>query len=122
VAYVGGSGYSGPAVRRTLNGGAPWVPLAPMACRRRWCTRWSRRPTAALFAGTETGRYRLDPGSSTWVDITANEAPVTIWWSAEYVASANCARFGTYGRGIWDYSLDEPCATRRTARGSAAPT
>lgn len=109
VAYVGGSGYSGPAVYRTTDGGATWGPLGgglpPTLV---YCL--AEAADGTLLAGTETAAYRLDPGTTTWVDITSNEAPVTIWWSAEFVPSANVIRFGTYGRGIWDYALDEPCA------------
>jgi photosystem II stability/assembly factor-like uncharacterized protein len=109
VAYVGGSGYSGPAVRRTQDGGATWSALSD-GLPPTLVYSLVESPDGSLFAGTETTAYRLDPGATTWVDITSNQAPVTIWWSAEYVPSANAVRFGTYGRGIWDYSLDEPCA------------
>jgi hypothetical protein len=44
------------------------------------------------------------------VDITSRSAPVTIYRSVEAVAAGNLMRFGTYGRGIWDYALDPPCA------------
>ena len=109
VAYVGGSGYSGPAVRRTLNGGVTWGALGD-GLPPTLVYSLVEAPDGSVFAGTETAAYRLDPGSSTWVDITSNQAPVTIWWSAEYVASAHAVRFGTYGRGIWDFSLDPSCA------------
>lgn len=109
VAWAGGSGYGGPAVWRTTDGGQTWSPLGGgLPPTHVYCL--AEAGDGTLFAGTETAAWRLDPGTSTWVDITSNEAPVTIWWSVEYVAAENVVRFGTYGRGIWDYSLDEPCA------------
>jgi MYXO-CTERM domain-containing protein len=42
-----------------------------------------------------------------WTDITGNEAPITLYWSAEALAHENTVRFGTYGRGIWDYQFPE---------------
>ncbi len=108
VAYVGGSGYSGPAVYRTTDGGLTWGPLGS-GIPATLVYSLAEAADGTLFAGTETAAYRLDPGTTTWVDITSNEAPVTIWWSAEFVPAANVIRFGTYGRGIWDYALDDPC-------------
>ena len=34
-------------------------------------------------------------------------APDQTYWSLEYVSEINTARFGTYGRGIWDFIVDE---------------
>jgi len=96
-------------VRRTLNGGVTWGALGD-GLPPTLVYSLVEAPDGSVFAGTETAAYRLDPGSSTWVDITSNQAPVTIWWSAEYVTSAHAVRFGTYGRGIWDFSLDPSCA------------
>ncbi len=63
----------------------------------------------SMFCGTETSAYRRDPGSASWVDIAGNEAPITTYWSSEFVAAENVIRFGTYGRGIWDYAVDAFC-------------
>ena len=107
--YVGGSGYGGPAVRRSTDGGISWQAWSnglPSTL----VYSLAEAPDGTLFAGTETAAYRRGPADPAWIDITSNEAPVTIYWSAEYAATDNVVRFGTYGRGIWDYSLDDPCA------------
>jgi hypothetical protein len=36
------------------------------------------------------------------------EAPITLYWSVEAVPGLPLMRFGTYGRGIWDYSIEDP--------------
>jgi hypothetical protein len=59
-----------------------------------------------MFVGTETSAYEWRPDGEGWVDITGAAAPVTIYWSAETLEHENTIRFGTYGRGIWDYQLD----------------
>jgi len=109
LAYVGGSGYGGPAVLRTLDGGLTWQPwaegLPPTLV---YSLAEAGDGSGRLFAGSERSAWRRDPGGA-WVDVTANEAPVTIYWSAEAVPDENAVRFGTYGRGIWDYTLDAPC-------------
>ena len=59
-----------------------------------------------MFAGTETAAYEWRPDGEGWLDITGAEAPVTTYWSSESLEHENTIRFGTYGRGIWDYQLD----------------
>ena len=34
-------------------------------------------------------------------------APAQTYWSVEYVEVVNTVRFGTYGRGIWDFVIDD---------------
>ena len=59
-----------------------------------------------VFAGTETAVYARRRHEGEWTDITGAEAPVTTYWSAEALHHENTIRFGTYGRGIWDYQRD----------------
>ena len=33
-------------------------------------------------------------------------APEQVYWSVEYIHEIKTVRFGTYGRGIWDYTFD----------------
>ncbi len=110
--YVGGSGYgSTPGVWRSTDGGVVFVP---------WSTGLPQTlvydlaeasdGSGALFAATETAAYMRVDDSSAWVDITQDDAPVTTYWSVEAVDSADVMRFGTYGRGIWDFALDDECA------------
>ena len=107
VAWVGGSGYSNPPVYRTENGGRSWKKWSEgLPDTLVYCLCEAPDGSGILFAGTETSAYRRDPGASEWVDITGNQAPVTIYWSCEALDNENTIRFGTYGRGIWDYSLD----------------
>ncbi|MED5330860.1 MAG: sialidase family protein [Planctomycetota bacterium] len=102
--YVGGSGYGTPSVWRTTNGGLtfdPWddgLPDTLVYC-------LAEGADGTLFAGTETAAYKRGANDAVWTDITSNEAPVTTYWSAEWVPSETAVRFGTYGRGIWDYSM-----------------
>jgi photosystem II stability/assembly factor-like uncharacterized protein len=104
--YVGGSGYSGPAVYRSRDGGVSFQPFATgLPPTLVYCLGEARDGSGRLFAGTETAAYRRDPGASQWVDITGNHAPITIYWSVEALPHENTMRFGTYGRGIWDYRL-----------------
>jgi len=40
-------------------------------------------------------------------------APDQVYWSVEYISDTHTVRFGTYGRGIWDFVLgNDPCDRR----------
>lgn len=103
--YVGGSGYDNAPVYRSTDGGQSWS---------EWATGLPSTTVfdmvlagdGALYAGTQTAAYRREQGGDRWVDITGNEAPATTYWSVEYVPAGELVRFGTYGRGIWDFALD----------------
>lgn len=107
--YVGGSGYGNPAVFRSTDGGQSfqsWGQGLPPTL----VYSLAEAPDGTVFAGTETAAYRRAPGDAAWIDVTDDDAPVTIYWSAELVPALDVIRFGTYGRGIWDYQLGPPCA------------
>ncbi len=105
--WVGGSGYSGPAIYQSVDGGVTFQPfetgLPPTLV---YCLGEAPDGSGTLFCGTETAAYRRDAGAPSWVDATGADAPITIYWSVEALADENTLRFATYGRGIWDYQLD----------------
>ncbi len=105
--WVGGSGYGGaPAVYRSTDGGQTWETWSdglPETMVYSLCQ--APDGSGTLFAGTETAAYRRDSDGD-WYDITGADAPVTTYWSCESLVHENTIRFGTYGRGIWDYRLD----------------
>ena len=105
--YVGGSGYGVPGVARSEDGGAtfkPWGQGLPDALV--YCLCEAPDSSGRMFAGTETSAYMRGPDDAEWTDITDTDAPITTYWSCESLVAENTIRFGTYGRGIWDYQLD----------------
>jgi hypothetical protein len=109
--WVGGSGYSGPAVYRSTDGGVSfqaWGDGLPSTLV--YCLAQAPDGSGDIYCGTETAAYKRGAADANWIDITENDAPVTIYWSAESVSSANVIRFGTYGRGIWDYDVSDGCS------------
>jgi len=106
LAWLGGSGYSGPAVYVTTDGGVSWAPLGdglPSTLVYMLATAGPGDDT--LYAASESGPYHLAPGGQNWTYIGGTEAPLTTFWSVEAVPAIGVMRFGTYGRGIWDFDL-----------------
>lgn len=103
--YVGGSGYAGPAVYRSVDGGVSYQPYSTgLPATLVYCLGESRDQLGTIFCGTETAAYSRNAGAASWTNITGTQAPITIYWSVEAVPG-NVMRFGTYGRGIWDYNI-----------------
>lgn len=109
IAYAGGNGYSEPGVYRTADGGETWEPWSEgLPDTLVYALTITLDGSETVFAGTETAAYRRGPDDAEWVDITGGDAPVTLYWSAETLVHENTVRFGTYGRGIWDYQMETP--------------
>jgi photosystem II stability/assembly factor-like uncharacterized protein len=104
LAYVGGSGYLGHPVWRTTDGGQSWEGLGDgLPNTLVLGLALGGASGEILFAATEAGPYAWDPATGQWSSLLGTEAPVTTYWSVEWVPELGVARFGTYGRGIWDY-------------------
>ena len=58
-----------------------------------------------LFAATEVGPYIRDLEGGDWQYAGGVTAPDQVYWCVEWVEALQTARFGTYGRGIWDFTL-----------------
>ena len=102
VFVVGGAGYGGAAVRLSEDGGRTWVPLAQglgptLVTGLAW---WD---DDTLYAASEAGPWRWRGATGVWEPIAGGQAPNTTYWSVECLPSAGLVRFGTYGRGVWDF-------------------
>lgn len=106
VAWLGGSGYAGSAVYRTQDGGVTWEAAGMgLPSTLVYDLAVESDTHEAIYAATDAGPYCLQPGEVRWEYIGGTEAPLTTYWSVEAVPAAQLVRFGTYGRGIWDYDV-----------------
>lgn len=111
IAYVGGSGYSGPAVYRTIDGGVTWSGMSTgLPGTLVFGLTFDNDTDRQLFASAEAGPYRYDRTTGTWSSILGTEAPLTTYWCLESVPELSVVRYGTYGRGIWDYRVYAPAS------------
>ncbi len=104
VAWVGGSGYGEPAVYRTTNGGQSWQDWGQgLPDTLIYDLAVASDGSGRVFAAGQTAAYIRDVDGE-WEDLTGIDAPITTYWSVEPVPGETIMRFGTYGRGIWDYA------------------
>ena len=105
--YVAGSGYSGPGVWVSRDNGQTFEPmdngLPPTLVFDIDATEDDRM----LFAATAVGPYVYLADSNKWFDAAGTVAPDQTYWSVDYISENNLARFGTFGRGIWDLRLEK---------------
>lgn len=106
IVYLAGSGYSNPAVFVSKDGGENFTALNRGLPNTLVLGLAADPAEQFLFAATETGPYVYIHDEDRWYPLRANCAPNHTYWSVEYVPSLGTARFGTYGRGIWDFTLD----------------
>lgn len=58
-----------------------------------------------IYAATEAGPYVYIARKNEWYDLSQGKAPNQTYWSVEVLENKNTVRFGTYGRGIWDFNI-----------------
>ena len=105
--YISGSGYSNPAVYvsnnhgvsfQSLMNGLPNTLVFDLDC---------TEDGNFIFAATEVGPYVYSVSDGEWHDLAGVGAPDQTYWTVEYIAGIQTVRYGTYGRGIWDFILDD---------------
>lgn len=105
--YIGGSGYSNPPVYVSTDNGASFVSMSEGLPSTLVYDMAILPGDSMLFAATEVAPYVFIPEENAWFEMGGTDAPYQTYWAVEYVDTINTVRFGTYGRGIWDFKLYE---------------
>ena len=105
--YISGSGYSNPAVYVSHNNGNSFSSLMEGLPNTLVFDLDCTEDGEFIFAATEVGPYVYVSYDEQWYDLAGTGAPDQTYWTVEYVENINTVRYGTYGRGIWDFILDE---------------
>ncbi len=107
MVIIGGSGYSNPPVYISYDHGASFVPLNDGLPNTLVFELAGTPDDKYFFAATEVGPYVYIAEEEKWIDLAGISAPDQTYWSVEYIPELHTARFGTYGRGIWDFIIDD---------------
>jgi len=103
---ISGSGYSNPAVYVSFDHGESFEAMDNGLPNTLVFKVVGTDEDDYYFAASELGPYVYISEDDNWVDLSGVNAPDQTYWSVEYIPSLNTARFGTYGRGIWDFVID----------------
>lgn len=107
ILYVSGSGYSNAGVLKSNDGGLTFTPLADGLPKTMVFAITANEDESLLFAATQAGPYVYSAAKGKWYDLSGVAAPTQTYWSVEYIPGHKVVRYGTYGRGIWDFRLDD---------------
>lgn len=105
--YIGGSGYSNSPVYISQNHGQNFSEMNQGLPNTLVFELSSTLDDNIIFAATEIGPYAYLANQEEWFLLSGLSAPDQTYWSVDFIPEINTARFGTYGRGIWDFVLDE---------------
>jgi len=110
--YLGGSGYSNAPIYRSTDGGANFEEFSEGLPSTLVFEITANADETMLFAATESGPFVYLFDEEKWYDMSGLCAPTQTYWSVEYLEIFNTVRFGTYGRGAWDFEIEDFVATK----------
>ncbi len=105
VLYLSGSGYSNAPVLKSTDNGDTWSSMSSGLPSTMVFGLATNPEESLIFAATEAGPFVYIAELNEWFPLSGTTAPYTTYWSVEFVDELNMARFGTYGRGAWDFEV-----------------
>ena len=106
VVLIGGSGYSNSPIYISYNNGETFSSFSDGIPNTLVYDLCGTDDDSIFFAATELGPYIYSELEGEWTYMGGIYAPDQVYWSCEYISELNTIRFGTYGRGIWDFVLN----------------
>ncbi len=116
--YLAGSGYSGSSVWVSHDGGETFAKMNNGLKNTLIFEMVSNEDGSLLFAASQVAPWVYVKRLDKWFDLSGVGAPQQTWWSVDYVPSMKTARFGTYGRGIWDFRIESFTGMEEILAGS----
>ncbi len=107
VVYLSGNGYANKPVYKSTDGGNSWVEMSEGLPRTTVFNIVANEDESLIYGATEAGPYVFITAKNKWFPLSGSMTPTQTYWSVEYVSATKTARFGTYGRGIWDFNFKE---------------
>jgi hypothetical protein len=106
--YVAGSGYSNPPVFVSEDHGQSWAPMDDGLPGTLVFELAVTPEDDLIFAATELGPFVWRRDTGIWEELAGLDGPDQTYWDVDYIPAIATARFCTYGRGIWDFALEQP--------------
>lgn len=110
--YYGGSGYSNPGAFVSRDGGKTFQAITDGLPGTLIIDMAGTPDDQFIFAATEAGPFVYHTSVNKWYPLAGASAPNTTWWSVDYLEDMKTVRFGTYGRGVWDFAISEVVANK----------
>ena len=112
--FICGTGWSDNGVWMSANGGGSFEALSSNAIQATYFDIVLSPDESVLYAATSEGPYAYVFEDNTWYYLGGNETPLVDFRSVEFIESINTIRYGTYGRGVWDFQLQNGPVTTTT--------
>ena len=113
--YIAGSGYSNSPVFVSNDYGQTFTAIDNGLPNTLVYELKSTPDESKVFAATELGPYVYIPSDNQWYDMMDSISPDQVYWCVDYIPAINIVRFGTYGRGIWDFVINQTLVADFTA-------
>lgn len=105
LVWLSGNGYSTPGVVRSTDGGQTFTSITSGLPATQVRSIVANPEETLLFAATDAGPHVFVVADNQWHSMIGADTPIQSYRSVEYVASSDIVRFGTYGRGVWDFDI-----------------
>jgi photosystem II stability/assembly factor-like uncharacterized protein len=101
--YIAGSGYSNPPVYLSIDNGKTFTSISNGLPNTLVFALAANTDETKIYAATQLGPYVYLVSQNQWYELAEGIAPDQVYWSVEFIDEIKTARYGTFGRGIWDY-------------------
>ncbi|MEK7256709.1 MAG: hypothetical protein AAB316_18285, partial [Bacteroidota bacterium] len=105
VVWFSGSGYSNPPVYKSTDGGQTFTAMSNGLPGTLVQAIVANPEETAIYAATEVGPYVYIVADDEWHPMIGAATPIQRYYSVEYVSPGDILRFGTYGRGAWQFTI-----------------
>ncbi len=105
--YISGNGYNNSPVYKSVDGGLTFSDYSSGLPKTTVFKIVANEDESLIFAATENGPYVYVKSKAMWFSLSGLKTPSQTYWSVEYLPHSKTVRFGTYGRGIWDFNVKE---------------
>lgn len=110
-----GSGWSNYGVQISGDGGQTFTALSNNSIYATFFDIVLTPDNKFLYAASSEGPMVYDFGQESWFSLITSNTPTVEYRSVEFIEDISTVRFGTYGRGLWDFKLQEEVVTSRKA-------